>query len=286
MSVEARRWAWRQRGLNASAHLLLLRLADLCKADTCYRSDAELADDTGLPERTIIRRRDELIKAGLIEADTRRQHMATAYKLMFQTCQSGTSETCQNGTSEQASDTPECQVCGDSRPATLASRPAIMAPQTCQSGTSAPYIQPEEPEEPETCVRDASPSPAGLTPGQHATRIFSALCDGLKHKPGKSAGRAMTELTSLVQTHGHEAVAAAFEANHLRAVRAARDAKFPLETFAGMWSNACVVFEILTDALPTSKESTPCKTENAWADLPRPGQLSKPSSADKTTVAP
>lgn len=86
MSVEASRWAWKQRIADPTAKLLLLKLADQANDDgVCWPSRRSLADDCGIGLSTISRKTAELADAGLLTIEQRERgdgsHTSNLYRL-------------------------------------------------------------------------------------------------------------------------------------------------------------------------------------------------------------
>lgn len=85
MSVRARTWAWKRvadTDLPMAAVTVLLRLADMCKDDTCYYTDDGLAEALRCNTRTVQRARAALVQARLIEVSGGGGRGATTYRLL------------------------------------------------------------------------------------------------------------------------------------------------------------------------------------------------------------
>lgn len=84
MSLDAHRWAWKQKGIRPTDKLVLLSMSDRVAEDmTCFPSIARLMEDTGLNRKTIIAVWGRLQAAGLI-CDTGKRTGRTKQVIVWQ----------------------------------------------------------------------------------------------------------------------------------------------------------------------------------------------------------
>lgn len=160
MSVRARKWAWRRVAeLPPAAGLVLLRLADLCQDDTCYYTDAQLAEDLGLVRRTLVRARAALVELGLVAVSGGGGQGATTYRLtLAEPCQIVTPEPCQIVTVDRDGMSPS----GPTPTVTKShGKRDKLSPLPCQIVTLAPINEPDQPDNRRSSA-DASAPPSLL----------------------------------------------------------------------------------------------------------------------------
>ncbi len=92
MSVRVCAWAWKQDLRDTAAKLLLVKLADIANDDgLAWPGRTRLAAETGISERTLVRKTQLLVDADLLEVDRRsRENGSRSSNLYRIKCQVGT----------------------------------------------------------------------------------------------------------------------------------------------------------------------------------------------------
>lgn len=83
MSLDATRWAWKQRGLKASQKLILLSLSDRAGFDhTARLSCKQISSDTGCDQKTILSAMVEMERCGILSVWPIQDSADIEYKLL------------------------------------------------------------------------------------------------------------------------------------------------------------------------------------------------------------